>query len=155
LKVADSSRRSIWRWSLFGVYVALLTFVLLAPHPWAWLKWLRSDAATAPPRLPHWLNDKVQHLGSFGLLGGLMTYAVHRRGLKSAVSCLAAAALYGAMTEYLQGYFPPRTTDWGDLIADSTGALLGISIYWLFAARRSRANGNGASGGQSDKLVHE
>jgi VanZ family protein len=42
-------------------------------------------------------------------------------------------AIYGGMTEILQGFFPPRTPEWMDWFQDLGGIAAGTAICWALA----------------------
>ncbi|NEN25141.1 hypothetical protein G3O08_16695 [Cryomorpha ignava] len=90
------------------------------------------------PNIDFWeidIEDKIAHLGVFGILGFLMVYGFIRKNSQKNISrkhiliLILAATAYGALTEILQGLlFPSRFASLSDFLADSLGAILGIVI---------------------------
>ena len=79
--------------------------------------------------------DKSNHLLGFALLGwvGTMAHPTH------AVRVIAGLLAYGALVEVLQSLTPYRLAEWGDLLADGLGAVLGAAIARLQARLRTPA----------------
>jgi VanZ family protein len=89
-----------------------------------------------------WLDkiyfDKWVHTGIFGLLALLCHWSLQIREKKERRNLAFALIGYGLMVELIQGAFVPRRScDPFDLLADSTGALIGIWIAARFSERRS------------------
>ncbi|WP_167584441.1 VanZ family protein [Kineococcus rubinsiae] len=94
--------------------------------------------------VPH--LDKLVHAGVFGLL---VATGVLRFGHPRAV--LLAAAGYAVLSEVVQHVaLPGRTGDPTDVVADCTGALLGLTVV-LRATRRVRRSAAGQSPGASSR----
>lgn len=79
------------------------------------------------------------------VLAAVMAGEMMQRRLKAADSIgykpfgivLLIGAIYGGVIELLQEYFfPPRTGDWWDWLADCTGALLAVILFRLYYAIR-------------------
>lgn len=68
--------------------------------------------------------DKTNHLLAFAWLSILACLAWPRR----TASALAGLLLYGGLIELLQSFTGYRFAEWGDLLADALGLLLG---WWL------------------------
>src|SRR4051812_22275415 len=85
------------RWIRLGLvlYLILLTYLLLAPDPFAWLTWLSPPSTKAPAPLPFYLawlkNDKVHHFTAYGILAGLLLGATQW----NAAIVLFATAVHG------------------------------------------------------------
>lgn len=88
-------------------------------------------------------QDKLLHLGAYGLLGMLLlgSMARHPDGYQPRQVILAAvlAALYGCSDEWHQSFVPGRMLDVLDLIADSIGALLGALALYMLTRRSTSA----------------
>jgi VanZ family protein len=131
---SPTARTNGWlRWGLVA-YVILLTYVLLSPDPFG----LLSSPSTTPseplPLYLAWLkNDKVRHFVAYGVLAGLMLSAT--RWNPAAV--LLAVAVHGGSMEILQPFFPPRTMEWMDFLADVSGAVSVILVHRCLPRRRS------------------
>jgi VanZ family protein len=83
--------------------------------------------------------DKVVHFTFYGLLGWLTVRALWGRGggVREAIAVLAAISLFGALDEWHQQFIPGRSMDLFDWVADTSGALVGITL--AAAARRREA----------------
>ncbi len=88
-------------------------------------------------------QDKLLHLGAYGLLGMLLLGSMirHPDGYRSRQVLLAVvlAGLYGCSDEWHQSFVPGRRLDELDLIADSVGALLGALALQMFTRRSTSA----------------
>ena len=88
-------------------------------------------------------QDKLLHLGAYGLLGMLLlgSMARHPDGYRPRQVILAAvlAALYGCSDEWHQSFVPGRMLDGLDLIADSIGAVLGALALYMLTRRSTSA----------------
>lgn len=101
------------------------------------------------PRVNFWdfdIGDKLAHVGVFTLLGFFMVKGgVRRQGKFSRLTprrifvLALIAAVYGGLTEIMQGlFFPTRFADVLDFIADSIGGIVGIiigTIYFKYKAQ--------------------
>ena len=82
------------------------------------------------------VNDKLSHLLTYTLLSGWFCLLARRRtALASSITGLIA---YGMMIEVLQGLTGYRYAEWGDVIANGAGCLLG-ALGYLRPLRRSFA----------------
>lgn len=89
------------------------------------------QSLSSPPSPPG-LNDKVEHLLGYGLLGLLAARATagglgRRVSLGAALLAVALTSGYGITDEVHQGFVPERTRDLFDWYADTAGAVLGTS----------------------------
>lgn len=115
---------------------------LLLALTWAGvIFFLSSQPGTdTPPPFPH--MDKLPHALVFGILGTLVlcamrpgTYGYSRA---HALTALAIAATYGVLDEIHQHFVPGRMPDVLDVLADITGAALGIWLLHTAVRRRYR-----------------
>lgn len=88
-------------------------------------------------------QDKLLHLGAYGLLsmlilGGMRRHDQHYRPLQLALAALLAA-LYGCSDEWHQSFVPGRRMDGLDLLADALGAVLGVIALHLLSNRKAAA----------------
>jgi VanZ family protein len=115
---------------IFLAYVLLLTLVLLVSDPFSWLD-ERTEEACHTAALG-------AHFGCFAVLTLLALTAGWPIGR---VWVLALLAAYGAGTEVVQGFLPPRTAELADLAQDLAGIGVGVLVYqaWEWHARRRRA----------------
>lgn len=80
--------------------------------------------------------DKIGHFFVYGLFGTLLarTSALRRRGTRGAVEALLLVIVYGVGDEFHQSFTPGRTVEWADLVVDTVGAALAITLYRGWAA---------------------
>ena len=81
-------------------------------------------------------QDKLLHLGAYGLLSMLLLGGMPRRPdgyrLRQVLFAALLAALYGCSDELHQSFVPSRQMDGLDLVADALGALLGaLALHTL------------------------
>ena len=70
-------------------------------------------------------TDKIVHLAGYGVLMFWWAQLIIQRRWRLAI----AVVLFGILIEWLQGFTPDRQTDVFDVLANSSGVLLG----WLVA----------------------
>jgi VanZ family protein len=74
------------------------------------------------------VNDKFSHLVTYFFLGGWFSLlAVNRATLGWTIAGLIA---YGMLLELLQGMTAHRYAEWGDVLANASGTLAGILLYF-------------------------
>jgi VanZ family protein len=74
------------------------------------------------------VNDKFSHLVTYFFLGGWFSLlAVNRAALGWTIIGLIA---YGILLELLQGMTAHRYAEWGDVLANASGTLAGILLYF-------------------------
>ena len=80
-------------------------------------------------------TDKAVHCMLYGTLGLLTMRAVwvHRFSWRIAIAVAAGISLFGAADEWHQLFIPARSMELGDWIADTIGAMAGITLYSLTA----------------------
>ena len=83
------------------------------------------------PPIPLFENaDKLMHFMMYMGLSCVITF------LLTAFTAIAISVAYGGVIELVQPFFPPRTCDLLDFIADSAGAIVGFvitDIIWIQA----------------------
>jgi VanZ family protein len=101
-------------------------------------------SATAVPKLKIdfllFDPDKVNHFAAYGLLSVLMGWGIWKTEkvlkLKVLLIILIISSTYGVLMEIMQYlFFPNRYFDYGDMIANILGSIIGIfiiRIYYLF-----------------------
>lgn len=77
------------------------------------------------------INDKIGHLIAYSVLTINAGLLVPRHKWVFAGLC---SFLLSCILEYLQGFVPGRTVDWKDLIANLSGAVIGLVILYMFGA---------------------
>lgn len=90
-------------------------------EPWRWYEFNRLDY--------------LMNIALFVPATGFWTAAVRRPAL-----VLCAAALTSVMIEYTQGVFRLGTGDQADVVSNSLGALVGVTIGWWWMRRHGRTD---------------
>ena len=91
---------------------------------------------------------KLGHLTEYAILAMLLWRALRsgtRWQMKMSISFLVAvlaSAIFAASDEFHQSFVPSRTASPTDVMIDICGTLIGLSICWMFAKRRSSAKIN-------------
>src|SRR5690606_27811884 len=97
---------------------------------WAAVYLLSSFPGSAYPKVDFFLADKIVHVGLY-FAGGFLA-AVYFYGRRKHTSApLGFGMLYAASDEFHQWFVPQRSFSVGDIIADTIGVLLGLSIFHL------------------------
>lgn len=115
-------QRRHWR-ALLAVLLLAITALALVPDP--------PQAASTG-----W--DKSNHALAFASLAFASVWGVWRQPRQWGL-LVAALLAYGGAIEIAQGFLPPRSGDWLDLLADGVGIALGLLAAWpvtAIAARR-------------------
>jgi VanZ family protein len=110
-------------------YVACLTLLLFWKNP--------ADLIGYHSGLPSLLRQLMPaaHLVSFSLLAVL---ALMPRWPLPRWSIVLMLAVYGGMTEVIQGFIPPRTPEWQDWFQDICGLAVGVACCWAAAILLSK-----------------
>jgi VanZ family protein len=96
----------------------------------------QSSLPDLTPGLPG-LEEIGGHLAAYGLLAGLLWWALRGTGMRyPATAALLLAVLYGASDEFHQSFVPGRTMTISDLLVDLIGASLVLAILSWRRARR-------------------
>jgi len=111
---AGSAAAQSWK-VLLVLLVVAVSYLALTPHPPA-----RVDTG--------W--DKLNHLLAFTALAfsASLSYPASRR---THVLLLCALLAFGGLIEILQLFVPGRSSEWGDLFADSIGIVCGVVVASL------------------------
>ena len=90
------------------------------------------------PPIPLFVNaDKLMHFMMYMGLSCVITFNQRKSDkslLLTAFTAVFLSAAYGGVLELLQPFFPPRTCDLLDFIADAAGAIVGFiitDIAWI------------------------
>ena len=101
------------------------------------LHWLNPDVSAATIAQIHFLLRKGGHLVEYAILAVLLWRGFRppqvnvRHGLwPSAAIALAVALLFAATDEWHQTFVPSRGPSLADVLIDSCGALLGLTLRW-------------------------
>jgi len=98
-------------WSAIGIAMLVaVAFVSLMPAP---------DVG---------VNDKLSHLLTYFLLAGWFGLLARNRIILGWT--IVALIAYGMIIELLQGQSGYRFAEWGDVIANSMGCLVGATLYF-------------------------
>ena len=101
----------LWLWYLSGAaMLSLVAFLSLMPAP---------DIG---------VNDKVSHLLTYAILAGWFSLLIERRG--GLLWIMIGLIGYGGSIELLQGMSADRYPEWGDLLANTLGIMLGLISYF-------------------------
>lgn len=87
------------------------------------------------------LADKWGHMVAYLVLALCLAGDSSRARVNTCAMYMVAALLpvvYGGLMEWLQYYFPPRSCDWLDWIADCIGTVAGVALFALYRLRQSR-----------------
>ena len=100
-----------------------------------------TSSLSKPPDPPAGLSDKTAHAFVYAILGALIL-----RGLVSAdwkgvtlkfgAVAVLFSALYGLSDEFHQSFVEGRVADVVDLIADTIGAFIGVTLVWALSVVR-------------------
>ncbi|HYW51960.1 MAG TPA: VanZ family protein [Gemmatimonadaceae bacterium] len=96
---------------------------------------LTATSWPTPPAMPH-DSDKVVHFTSYALLGAAVAWAARVTRWMRAMFLIAAVSLAGAADEWHQQFIPGRATDVRDWLADTAGAVAGLSLVTALTRRR-------------------
>ena len=93
---------------------------------------------TKLPSIPLFENaDKLLHFLMYLGLSCVITFNQRKSGKKlllTAFTAVVISSAYGGVLELVQPFFPPRTCDLLDFIADAAGAIVGFvitDIAWI------------------------
>jgi VanZ family protein len=91
------------------------------------------------PPVPDRLSDKSWHGAAYAGLGLIALRAFAGAELagvtvRTSLSAISLATVYGASDEVHQMFVAERTADMRDLVADAAGAAAGVTATWLVAA---------------------
>ncbi len=116
----------MWPRILFGLLLALVTYLTLTPNPedtetgFALTLWIAEALLRNPA-----LADKIAHFLAYASLGAMAAWA-HLTLFSKRRFTAIALALYGAALEGLQGLGGVRTPEVADAAANGLGALAGL-----------------------------
>jgi len=117
----------------FLVYWVYLSILLFSQHPERWIG--------ASGNVPAFLQILMPfaHILSFAVLS-LLTFTACLPLPRWSI--LLFLAVYGGVTEIIQGFIPPRTPELADWLQDLGGIAIGFACFWLvlFLLRMMRKN---------------
>ena len=87
--------------------------------------------------------DKVAHMAVYAVLGVTVLYAFHsrlqsERMVQASLLTLSICLFYGIGDEFHQSFIPGRFASFGDVVADTMGAVAAIVTWFLWKQRRVR-----------------
>jgi len=74
------------------------------------------------------VNDKFSHLLTYFFLGGWFSLLAANR--TTLVWTIIGLIAYGMLLELLQGMTTHRYAEWGDVLANASGTMAGILLYF-------------------------
>ena len=110
----------LWRslcLSQFAILISAFTFLGLTPSP-----------ENSVPMF----NDKLMHCSGYFAAGISISFAVPRWSFFQRASSLI---IYSVGIEIAQHFMPPRTFDFFDICANSTGVLLGLGLIIILVKK--------------------
>jgi VanZ family protein len=113
----NSSR---WRWA---VPVTVMAGILTAT---SW---------PTPPHMPGG-SDKLVHFSAYALLGATVAWAAEARSVRAVFAWMLLVSVLGAADEWHQQFIPGRRMDARDWLADTAGAVCGLSLVTALYRRR-------------------
>lgn len=118
---------------LATLYLVVLTYLLLAPHP-LWV--LGSAGQKLEQTVTRTFSDDVQHAGTYAVLVIMLMWAFTRgRGVTQS-QAIGFAFLHGVSMEGLQHFIPHRYCDWKDILANAVGVACGWAMASLIVIMR-------------------
>lgn len=118
-------------YQIVALMLALAYGVLIA-----WLS--LTDHPPQPPGPLGW--DKLQHFVGYSLLSLLLCLGLGRWwfGWRCLLLAIVCAFCYGAVMEFFQGIFSQhRTAQWGDILANGAGVLIGAVLFRIWRYRNA------------------
>ena len=111
------------------------------------LRWLIPNISPEAVAKAHFFIRKAGHLSEYGVLGLMLWRALRQTRLgasgktpwKTAVAALVLSVAYAATDEFHQSFVPTRTASVRDVMIDTSGSLLSLSIIctWTTCRRKS------------------
>ncbi|MBC7841566.1 MAG: VanZ family protein [Gemmatimonadaceae bacterium] len=96
---------------------------------------LMATSWPAPPDMPH-NSDKVVHFSAYASLGAAVGWAAETRFFRRILLWIGVVSLLGAADEWHQQFIPSRSMDVRDWLADTAGAVTGLSLVTALTRRR-------------------
>jgi VanZ family protein len=81
-------------------------------------------------------SDKLVHFSAYALLGATVGWAARTRSLRDLLRWAFVLSMLGAVDEFHQKFIPNRRMDVRDWLADTVGAVAGLSLVTALARRR-------------------
>jgi uncharacterized protein YacL len=115
------------------------------------LRWLDPQISISTIVMIHFGLRKLGHLTEYAVLGALLWRALRSVRILRAkipivfVGAWVACTIFAVSDEFHQSLVPSRTSALSDVITDASGALIGLAISWIVAAREKNQQSNFAN----------
>lgn len=116
-------RAAILYWVPLALYAGLVLFLSLLPDSGG----------------PSYGWDKAHHFVAYAIMSLLFVRAVGRLSIRTAITAVLAATLFGIGVEFLQSLTSTRHTDAYDALANGLGAATGVGVVAAFSLIKNRA----------------
>jgi VanZ family protein len=111
------------------------------------LRWFNPNISAHAIEAVRWMVRKAAHMTEFGLLAWLLWRVLRKPkrndprpwSWKIAAGAIGLVVLYAATDEFHQRFVPNRTASVTDVCIDTAGAVLGITLVWIWYCWRKRA----------------
>ena len=150
----DRKDKNIWfKWSLVIVWCALIFYATASPYftgdntAKIINELVSKDQITEELKTPtdedssrfsiNKLVRKAAHLSVFGMLALLIRFALSKSRYQYLIAW-SLATLYGVFDEFHQSLTPGRTASINDVGYDSLGALIALTLYWVYVRDKDR-----------------
>lgn len=110
-------------WAPLAFYAGLVLFLSLLPDSGG----------------PSYSWDKANHFIAYGVMSLLFMRAVGRFSIRTAMTAVLAATLFGIGVEFLQSLTSTRNADAFDALANGLGAAVGVGVVAVFSLIKNRA----------------
>lgn len=134
----------IWLGIIFAGSTAIFSAEQTSRYLVPFLRWLDPQISPSTIAAIHFGLRKFGHLTEYAVLAALVWRAL--RGLETMrgkipwalVGAWASCGIVAVSDEFHQSLVPSRTVAFGDVLIDISGALIGLAISWIVAARRKK-----------------
>ena len=106
------------------------------------LRWLNPNISLATVETVQLVVRKMGHLTEYAILAALLWRALrtgtnlHPRMLVLSIAVLLPSAIFAVSDEFHQSFVASRTASPIDVAIDICGAVIGLMICWMLAARK-------------------
>lgn len=126
LPLRTLAQQRLARWAAVGAWMAVIFFLSS-----------RSRLPLLPTGWAEALQDVVGHFAAYGVLAGLLAWALSGSGAVHAGRCsFALALLYALSDEFHQSFVPGRHPDVLDILTDAAGAACMLLLLKYLSRRR-------------------
>ena len=121
----------LWMGLIFAMSTGLGSAEHTSRFVGPFLHWLLPQAPPETIATLHFLIRKAGHFTEYAILALLLRRAIGHDGLKPFGLALLVAATYAATDEFHQSFVPGRTPARGDVLIDTSGALVALLVAGL------------------------